>query len=204
MQLGFYFDQTRCIGCNACTVSCKDWNQVNPGPVRWRKQENHEKNNGVSVFENLTMSCNHCEEPACLTACAANAITKTDKGIVIVDRNKCQALKACITACPFAAPHIADDLQEPKKGENWVVDHPMQKCKYCWERIEDGNSPVCVSACPVRALDYGDIYDLQRKYPDAVRMNPTDFPYAYVNNTNDTKPSFFIKKRANLVISEVK
>lgn len=204
MQLGFYFDQTRCIGCNACTVSCKDWNQVNPGPVRWRKQENHEKNNGVSVFENLTMSCNHCEEPACLTACAANAITKTDKGIVIVDRNKCQALKACITACPFAAPHIADDLQEPKKGENWVVDHPMQKCKYCWERIEDGNSPVCVSACPVRALDYGDIDDLQRKYPDAVRMNPTDFPYAYVNNTNDTKPSFFIKKRTNLVISEVK
>lgn len=204
MQLGFYFDQTRCIGCNACTVSCKDWNQVNPGPVRWRKQENHEKNNGVSVFENLTMSCNHCEEPACLTACAANAITKTDKGIVIVDRNKCQALKACITACPFAAPHIADDLQEPKKGENWVVDHPMQKCKYCWERIEDGNSLVCVSACPVRALDYGDIDDLQRKYPDAVRMNPTDFPYAYVNNTNDTKPSFFIKKRTNLVISEVK
>ena len=204
MQLGFYFDQTRCIGSNACTVSCKDWNQVNPGPVRWRKQENHEKNNGVSVFENLTMSCNHCEEPACLTACAANAITKTDKGIVIVDRNKCQALKACITACPFAAPHIADDLQEPKKGENWVVDHPMQKCKYCWERIEDGNSPVCVSACPVRALDYGDIDDLQRKYPDAVRMNPTDFPYAYVNNTNDTKPSFFIKKRTNLVISEVK
>ena len=204
MQLGFYFDQTRCIGCNACTVSCKDWNQVNPGPVRWRKQENHEKNNGVSVFENLTMSCNHCEEPACLTACAANAITKTDKGIVIVDRNKCQALKACITACPFAAPHIADDLQEPKKGENWVVDHPMQKCKYCWERIEDGNSPVCVSACPVRALDYGYIDDLQRKYPDAVRMNPTDFPYAYVNNTNDTKPSFFIKKRTNLVISEVK
>ena len=204
MQLGFYFDQTRCISCNACTVSCKDWNQVNPGPVRWRKQENHEKNNGVSVFENLTMSCNHCEEPACLTACAANAITKTDKGIVIVDRNKCQALKACITACPFAPPHTADDLQEAKKCENWVVDHPMQKCKYCWERIEDGNSPVCVSACPVRALDYGDIDDLQRKYPDAVRMNPTDFPYAYVNNTNDTKPSFFIKKRTNLVISEVK
>ena len=80
----------------------------------------------------------------------------------------------------------------------------MQKCKYCWERIEDGNSPVCVSACPVRALDYGDIDNLQRKYPDAVRMNKADFPYAYVNNTNDTKPSFFIKKRTNLVVSEVK
>ena len=206
MQLGFYFDQTRCIGCNACTVSCKDWNQVNPGPVRWRKQENNEKNNGLSVFENLTMSCNHCEEPACMAACGANAITKTDKGIVIVDRNKCQQLLSCIIACPFAAPHIADNLQEPKKGENWIVDHPMQKCKFCWERIEDGNAPVCVSACPVRALDYGDIDDLQRKYPDAVRMNKTDFPYAYSLNSitvTDTKPSFFIKKRAKLPFSDV-
>ena len=82
----------------------------------------------------------------------------------------------------------------------------MQKCKFCWERIEDGNAPVCVSACPVRALDYGDIDDLQRKYPDEVRMNKTDFPYAYSLNSitvTDTKPSFFIKKRAKLPFSDV-
>ena len=111
-----------------------------------------------------------------------------------------------LAACPFAAPHIADDLQEPKKGENWVVNHPMQKCKYCWERIEDGNSPVCVSACPVRALDYGDIDDLQRKYPDAVRLNKADFPYAYSENTTtttDTKPSFLIKKRISVNITKL-
>lgn len=201
MQYGFYFDQTRCIGCNACSVSCKDWNQVNPGPVRWRDQRNYE--NGNSVFENLTMSCNHCENPACLTACGAGAISKSSKGIVIVDKTKCQGLKACIVACPFAAPHIADNNQEPTKRSEWKIAHPMQKCKYCHERVEDGGSPVCVAACPVRALDYGDIKDLQRKYPDAVRLNKGDFPYAYSNPMGrlDTNPSFFIKKRNKLTVT---
>ncbi len=110
MQLGFYFDQSRCIGCNACSVACKDWNQVNPGPVRWRRQQNYE--NGNSVFENLTMSCNHCEEPACMNACPYNAITKTDDGIVYVDRNTCQGALSCVTACPFAKPQVAEDKQE--------------------------------------------------------------------------------------------
>lgn len=205
MQYGFYFDQTRCIGCNACTVSCKDWNQVNPGPVRWRKQQAYEENNGVSVFENLTMSCNHCENPACLSACGAGAISKNDKGMVIVDKTKCQGLKSCITACPFSAPHVADDNQEPKKRSEWKIDHPMQKCKYCYERVEDGQSPVCVAACPVRALDYGDIEDLQRKYPDAVRLNKEDFPYAYSNPMGrlDTNPSFLIKKRKVLAVTKI-
>ena len=206
MQYGFYFDQTRCIGCNACTVSCKDWNQVNPGPVRWRNQQAYETNNGQSVFENLTMSCNHCEKPACLEACGAGAISKTAKGIVIVDRTKCQDMRSCITACPFTAPHLADDLQEPAKRSEWVVDHPMQKCKYCYERVEDGNSPVCVAACPVRALDWGDFDVLQRNYPDAVRLNEQDFPYAYSNpaGKRDTNPSFLIRKRKNIVVTKLK
>ncbi len=204
MQYGFFFDQSRCIGCNACTVSCKDWNQVNPGPVRWRKQQAYESNNGQSVFENLTMSCNHCENPACVDACGAGAISKTDTGIVIVDRTKCQELRSCITACPFSAPHIAEADQEPEKREEWLMDHPMQKCKYCWERVEDGQSPVCVSACPVRALDYGDIEDLQRNHPDAVRLNKSDFPYAYKEGgREDTKPSFLIKKRKQIAITKL-
>lgn len=204
MQYGFFFDQSRCIACNACTVACKDWNQVNPGPVRWRKQQNYESNNGQSVFENLTMSCNHCEKPACIDACGANAISKTDKGIVIVDRTKCQELRSCITACPFSAPHIAEDAQEPEKRKEWLISHPMQKCKYCWERVEDGQSPVCVAACPVRALDYGDITDLQRNHSDAVRLNKNDFPYAYKDGgREDTNPSFLIKKRKQIAVSKL-
>lgn len=151
----------------------------------------------------MVMSCNHCAEPACLTACGAGAITKNSKGIVTVNRNKCISLKLCITACPFAAPKIASDRQEPEKRGTWQIDHPMQKCKYCWERVNDGEMPICVQACPIRALDFGDIDDLMRKYPDAVRLSPTEFPYAYVNNTNDTKPSFIIKKRLPIKVSEI-
>lgn len=203
MQYGFFFDQARCIGCNACTVSCKDWNQVNPGPVRWRLEQAHEfMNNNMPVFHNLSMACNHCEEPACVTACAVNAIIKDDKGRVIVDRNKCQGLTACITACPFSAPHIAEDQQEPKKRETWLINHPMQKCTYCFERVDDGNVPVCVGSCVVHALDYGDINDLQRNYPDAVRMNKTDFPYAYKEGNNtETYPAFLIRKRKNVAVT---
>ena len=196
MQFAFYYDQSRCIACNACTVSCKDWNHINPGLVRWRHQENHETGN--SIFENLSMSCNHCEEPACMMACSQEAIYKTKEGFVLVDRDKCLLDYACVAVCPFGAPKFADDHQEPVKKETWKVDHPMQKCKGCWERVINGDSPVCVVACPTRALDYGDFAELQKKYPDSVRLNKKDFPYAYPNAEGwdeDTKPKFLLKKR---------
>ena len=198
MQYGFFYDQSRCIGCNACTVACKDYNQVNPGPVRWRDQRYYEGN--ISPFENLSISCNHCEDPACLKACGAEAIVKKDNGIVLIDREKCVGLKDCIKACPFAAPHIADDQQEPEKRETWQITHPMQKCTFCWQRVEAGSAPSCVGACPVYALEFGDIAEFE-KNPDAVRLNPADFKYAYKNNTTDTKPAFFIKRRKTLEIS---
>lgn len=198
MQYGFFYDQTRCIGCNACTISCKDYNQVEPGPVRWRNQQGHEAmgENNKPVFYNLSMSCNHCKEPACITACPVDAITKDNMGRVIINRKKCQGYRICITACPFAAPDVAEDRQEPLKRETWAINHPAQKCTYCFERVNDGQAPVCVGSCVAHALDYGDIEDLERKYPDAVRVNQKDFPYAYVKGNNtETFPSFLIRKR---------
>ncbi|MDR2869941.1 MAG: 4Fe-4S dicluster domain-containing protein [Deferribacteraceae bacterium] len=201
MQYAFYYDQSRCIGCNACTVACKDYNQVNPGAVRWRNQQNHE--NGKSVFENLSMSCNHCEEPVCVSACEVGAIEKMDNGIVLIDRHKCENLQACLMMCPFSAPQIANDGQEPTQKEAWKIAHPAQKCTFCWERLQDSLAPACVGACPVFALDCGDLAELQKKYPDAVRMNATDFPYAY-QNENETKPAFLIKRRKDIKVSEFK
>jgi anaerobic dimethyl sulfoxide reductase subunit B (iron-sulfur subunit) len=206
MQYGFYFDQTRCIGCNACTIACKDYNQVNPGLVRRRKQQAYElvDDEGLPVFQNLSMSCNHCAEPACKAACPFNAIVKDAKGRVIIDRKKCQNSGACITICPFSAPQIADDDQEPKKKETWAINHPAQKCTFCFERVDDGEAPVCVTACVGHALDYGDIDDLEQRHPDAVRLNPIDFSYAYADgNTRETYPSFLIRKRKRLEVSKL-
>jgi anaerobic dimethyl sulfoxide reductase subunit B (iron-sulfur subunit) len=208
MQYGFFFDQTRCIGCNACTIACKDYNQVNPGRVRWRKQQAFEDMNGAApVFYNLSMSCNHCAEPACKAACPFGAIIKDDKGRVIIDRRKCENARSCIDACPFAAPDIAEDLQEPKGSQkkSWKRAHPAQKCTFCFERVDDGETPVCVSACVGHALDYGDIDDLEKRHPDAVRLNRADFPYAYMGKgTAETNPSFLIRKRKKLAVSVLK
>lgn len=191
MRYAFFVDMTKCKACNTCTVSCKDWNLVNPGPVRWRRQETYEYND---TFLPFSMSCNHCENPACQTACPAGAISKRADGIVVINRNACIGDKSCITACPYAKPQIADDTQEPDKDASWAITHPMQKCTFCYDKIDAGESPICVSSCVNHAIDFGDFDALKIKYPDAVQINSTDFPYLYVNNTNDTGPSILVRK----------
>lgn len=195
IQLAFYFDQTRCMSCNACTVSCKDWNQVEPGPVAWRKQFAYEDKGAENILP-FSMSCNHCEDPACMTACTLNAISKSDDGIVTVDRNKCESLELCILACPFAKPMLAEDKQEPNALVGWKVQHPMQKCDMCKERLSNGEKPICVLSCVGRALDFGEYNSLLRKYPGSVRLNPTDFEYMYVNNQTDTGPALLVKPKS--------
>lgn len=197
IQLAFFFDQARCMACSSCSVSCKDSNDVNPGLVHWRKQFTHEHDNN---FFPLSMACNHCEDPACLKACPIGAIYKDDRGIVLIDRNKCEGLGDCTVACPYEVPQFADDRQEPVKKEGWQIEHPVQKCTMCVERVEQGEVPVCVKSCIGRAMDFGTVEYIMKKYPDAVRMNREDFPYAYRNDEQDTTPSFFIRKRSPLKI----
>ena len=195
-QLGFYFDQSRCMSCNACTVACKDWNQLNPGLVNWRDQFTYEKDGKFFPF---SIGCNHCEEPACLTACSQNAISKADDGIVTIDREKCIELQACLDACPFAKPQIADDKQEPNTIIGWQTLHPAQKCTMCTDRLDEGLKPACVSSCIGRALDFGEMAVLEKTYGGAngaVRLNATDFPYVYKNNKTDTKPAMLVKKKS--------
>lgn len=195
-QFAFYFDQTRCMSCNSCTVACKDWNQVEPGPASWRKQYTYEMSGG---FFPLSMGCNHCSDPACVRACGYGAISKDSAtGIVSVNRTLCKNLRGCVEACPFGKTLFADDKQEDvtlKDKYGWAIVHPMQKCDMCRERVSSGQKPACVASCVGRALDWGTVEYITSTYPDAVRMNPGDFPYAYVNNSNDTQPNFFVKKK---------
>ncbi len=200
MRMAFFFNQTRCMGCSTCTVACKDYYNTNPGPVSWRKQEIYEVDDSEGLFYSLSMSCNHCETPACKAACGAGAITKRNDGIVLVDRTKCQELRACISACPFAEPQIADDRQEPKTNDTWIVNHPMQKCTMCAALQDKGEQPVCVRACPSRAIEVGDYDELMAKHADAVQITPVNAPYAYANNTNNTGPSFLIKPRRKMTM----
>lgn len=200
MRMAFFFDQSRCIGCNSCTVACKDYYNVNPGKVRYRKHETYENAASDGIFYSLVMACNHCESPACMPACGAGAISKRADGIVVVDKSKCVNLRACITACPFAEPAIADDKQEPNAKDAWQVKHPMQKCNMCVEKQEKGQPTVCEKACPVRAIEVGEYDELLRKYPEAEQLSYTKYPYAYSNTNYTTGPSLLIKPRKQLIV----
>lgn len=97
MQLAFYFDQTRCVGCYACGVACKDWNDVPAGPAKWRRITHIEEGDFPRPFvAHLSETCNHCENPLCATVCPAGAIAKRDEdGVVLVDRSKCREEARC-------------------------------------------------------------------------------------------------------------
>ncbi len=160
MQMGFYFDQTRCTGCFTCIVACKDWNDVDAGPASWRRVITIEKGKYPDLFVAFfSTACYHCLEPACVSACPVSAITKREPdGVVVVDGEACLGKNncdMCLQACPYDAPQFGAE-------EN----ARMQKCHFCLDRLAENKKPACVDACPMRALDAGSIEELRAKYGD--------------------------------------
>lgn len=158
MQFGFYIDQSRCIGCHTCAVACKDWHDVPAGPVNWRWVVTVESGRYPEVFvAYFSLSCLHCADPGCMQVCPVHAISKRhEDGIVLVDWEACLGKGACgkcKEACPYGAPQFGT-------GE----DAKMQMCDLCIERWKEGRKPICVGACPMRALDAGPIDELEARY----------------------------------------
>ncbi|MBI4322572.1 MAG: 4Fe-4S dicluster domain-containing protein [Chloroflexi bacterium] len=152
MQLGFYFDQQRCTGCYTCVVACKEWHGVPPGAAAWCRLNTVEKGAFPRPWlGHLFLACYHCAQPACVTACPTEALTKrAQDGIVVVDRELClSGCRACLAACPFQSPQY--------RG----ADDKMEKCDLCLERLHEGKEPLCVATCPLRALKVGPLDDLR-------------------------------------------
>ena len=130
------------------------------GPASWIRVKTIEKGKYPDLFVTfLPVACYHCLKPACVPACPVNAITKREEdGIVTVDRETCLGkdnCSLCLEACPYEAPQFGAD-------EN----AKMQKCDLCIDRWVEGKKPICVSGCPMRALDAGPIDELRAKYGD--------------------------------------
>jgi anaerobic dimethyl sulfoxide reductase subunit B len=182
MQWGFYFDQTRCIGCYACIVACKDWHDVPAGPASWMRLMTIEKGKFPHLFVAfLIQSCRHCGEPACVAGCLVGAISKRKlDGIVVVDREAClgkDKCGTCLQACPYDAPQFG--AEENAK---------MQKCDFCLDRLIENEKPICISACPVRAMDAGPIEELHAKYGQSTKA--VGFAYS-----DELKPSIVFKAK---------
>ena len=139
-------DTARCVGCNACVISCKNENAVPLGYTRdWVTYTTTGKFPTLQM-EMRSERCNHCSDTPCVSACPTGSSHVNKDGIVLVDHNKCSGCKACITACPYDARFVHPDGY-------------VEKCTFCEHRLKRGLLPGCVSACPTKALQFGDLND---------------------------------------------
>ncbi|PPR63678.1 MAG: hypothetical protein CFH10_00458, partial [Alphaproteobacteria bacterium MarineAlpha4_Bin2] len=144
-QLSLMFDLERCIGCKSCEAACKQEHGLGPGEFRnrvvWLGDEDE------AALDFLTVTCQHCERPACLRACPVNpkAISKDpETGVVSVDEDRCTGCGECVTACPYGA------MGYDSRG------HHAVKCDLCSDRRSEGLEPACSSVCPGRAITFGE------------------------------------------------
>lgn len=167
-QMGFFTDATLCIGCKACEVACKQWNQLPSDGFRFTG--NSYDNTGhlsattwrhVAFVEQmdrnrprwLMMSdvCKHCQEAPCEEACPTGAIITNEYGAVYVQPDICNGCGYCITACPFG---VLDRSKE---------DGHAHKCTLCYDRQRGGLTPACAKACPTESIQFGRIDELREK-----------------------------------------
>jgi len=169
--MGFYTDTTVCIGCKACEVACKEWNQLpstNGGvnTLSGDSYDNTRKLDGihwrhVKFIEQFTEArtdgrwllmsdvCKHCVHAACLEVCPTGAITRTEFDTVVIQSDACNGCRDCISACPFGVIDI-----NPASGV-------AQKCTLCYDRLQVGMEPACSKACPTDSIQFGTIRELR-------------------------------------------
>ncbi len=170
-------DQTRCIGCHACTTACKSENLVPLGVTR-----TYVKHVDVGVYPQARRAhqvtrCNQCAHAPCVIACPTTAMFKRSDGIVDFDKNICIGCKACIAACPYDAIFINPE------------DHSAEKCNFCAHRIDMGLEPACVVVCPVEAILVGDMRDTDSKVAQIVNREPVNVR----RPEKETLPKLFYK-----------
>ena len=179
MAIGFYHDSTVCTECRACQISCKDLNGLRAG-------ENYRRvfRTEGGVFPKpwvyyISMGCNHCDLPACFASCPVQAITKEEDGTVVIDREICIGCDSCINACPYSVPQFLEDLAK------------VGKCDTCISIRKDGGNPVCVDACNMRCLEFGDIDELKAKHGGENLKNDI----APLPSPDQTMPNFIINAK---------
>ncbi len=143
-QHGFFFTADNCIGCHACEAACSEKNE-NPSHLAFRSVGYVEGGSFPDYKRmNISMACNHCDNPVCLKGCPTRAYTKhVEYGAVLQDPETCFGCGYCTWVCPYNAPQL-----DPVKGQ-------VSKCNMCVDRLEVGLKPACVSACVGNALDFG-------------------------------------------------
>jgi formate dehydrogenase iron-sulfur subunit len=178
-RVGFFTDTTLCIGCKACEVACKEWNDVpadgfdflglsydNTGELSadtWRhvafvEQVVPDASPSEPGLRWLMSSdvCKHCTHAACLDVCPTGAIFRTEFDTVVVQADVCNGCGYCVSACPFGVIG-----QRERDGRAW-------KCTMCYDRLHGGLEPACAKACPTASIQFGPLDELRLRARDRV------------------------------------
>jgi formate dehydrogenase iron-sulfur subunit len=173
---GFFTDTSLCIGCKACEVACKQWNQLPMDDLQWRGTS-YDNTHHVSAttWRHVTFAevpgaggpgaqtdwlmmsdvCKHCAHAGCLEACPTGAIFRTEFNTVVVQQDVCNGCNYCVPACPFG---VIEVNMTPRSG-----DGKAHKCTLCYDRLVDGLEPACAKACPTDSIQFGDLTELKRR-----------------------------------------
>ena len=195
--VGFFTDTTVCIGCKACEVACKEWNQLpaeNGGirelsgdsydntrrldGIHWRHVRFIEQFKGPYDGRWLMMSdvCKHCVQAGCLEVCPTGAIIRTEFDTVVIQSDVCNGCRACIAACPFGVIDI-----NPVSGT-------AQKCTLCYDRLKVGLEPACSKACPTDSIQFGSIAELRTRAQKRVDQLKAQGVDAHLYGADPTGP----------------
>ncbi len=171
--MGFFTDTSVCIGCKACEVACKAWNQLparNGGKVQlsgisydntvslsgiqWRHVkfiEDFSPDRSTGRWLMMSDVCKHCVQAACLEVCPTGAIIRTEFDTVVIQQDVCNGCRACISACPFGVIEINPET------------NTAMKCTLCYDRLQAGMVPACAQACPTQSIQFGPISELRQR-----------------------------------------
>ncbi|NIR44417.1 MAG: 4Fe-4S dicluster domain-containing protein, partial [Gemmatimonadetes bacterium] len=195
--MGFYTDTTVCIGCKACEVACKEWNQLpaqNGGRpsmsgdsydntlklsgINWRhvkfvEQFSEDRSEGRWLM--MSDVCKHCVQAPCLEVCPTGAIIRTEFDTVVIQSDSCNGCRDCIAACPFGVIDINP------------ASNTAQKCTLCYDRMQDGLEPACAKACPTDSIQFGPISELRERANARVeQLHERGEDRAYLYGADDT------------------
>lgn len=203
MHYGMVIDTKRCVGCNACTVACKMANNV-PQDIFWTRaltDGGEMMDTPAGEFPDvslryITVSCQHCENPACAKVCPVGATYKDpETGVVRQDYDKCIGCRMCMSACPYTGVR-SFNWEEPRYPMDFALGdadapkhqkHVVEKCIFCYQRLARGETPACMDLCPARARHFGDLDDPNSEVSQLIKERS----YEQLLPSEGTKPSVY-------------